>query len=76
MNPRLVIAKACSYKAMTTIFLVAVAYWRTGSVKTALAFGIGDAVIKLILYSAHEALWSKALAAKAMAFDIDVVEEV
>ncbi len=59
MSAKRTVFKAITYKALTTVFLVTVAYIRTNSVSTALMFGFGDAFCKLLLYSAHEAAWNK-----------------
>lgn len=65
MTKKLIVVKALTYKLLTTVFLVTVAFWRFGSIKTALTIGIGDAIVKMILYSMHEGVWSRVLARKA-----------
>lgn len=55
---KLVLYKALTYKMGTFVILVTIAYWRTHDILTALVWGIGDLGIKMVWFTAHEALWT------------------
>ena len=53
------LAKAASYRILSTIVTVTVAWMVTGSMSFAATIGVTDALVKLTLYYAHERVWNR-----------------
>ena len=53
------IAKAVSYRIISSVLITVFAWLFTRRVGTALAIGLGDAVIKIGLFYVHERLWTR-----------------
>lgn len=51
------IVKTFSWRILATVTTMAVAYFITGEVDTAIAIGSIEFLLKLLLYYAHERLW-------------------
>ena len=54
-----VVVKSLSYRAFSLVVSAAMGYAATGSFAVAASLASLDAVVKLGLYAAHEAAWSK-----------------
>lgn len=59
MNLKRLAMKAITYKIGTFFVLFFGALWKTGSVKTALGWGLIDLVVKMTWFTLHEAMWTK-----------------
>jgi uncharacterized membrane protein len=53
------IAKAVSYRVMSSLLIMAFAWLFTRQVGTALAIGAGDASLKICLFYLHERIWTR-----------------
>lgn len=51
--------KSLSYRGLSLLTTATIGYFLTGSLETALSFGLVDAAFKLGLYAAHERAWEK-----------------
>ena len=51
------IVKTFSWRILATVTTMAVAYFITGEVDTAIAIGSIEFLLKLLLYYAHERMW-------------------
>ena len=53
------IAKAVSWRVTGSIVTMGLAWAMTGESRTAAAIGLGDTIIKLCLFYAHERVWDR-----------------
>lgn len=51
--------KSLSYRGLSLLTTATIGYVLTGSLESALSFGLVDAAFKLGLYAAHERAWEK-----------------
>jgi len=51
------ILKGLSWRFVATGTIIAIIYWKTGSIEDALSIGAIEFVIKFLLYYGHERLW-------------------
>ena len=56
------VLKALSYRTVSLLTTACVGYCLTGSLTSALSFGLVDAVFKMGVYAAHEKAWEKVTA--------------
>jgi uncharacterized membrane protein len=52
-------SKGISYRVFATVFTTAASFAMTGSMKTATLIGSVEVSVKILLYWAHERLWSR-----------------
>lgn len=53
------IAKTISYRIISTLSVVIVIWQVTGNIQVGAIFGLGELIIKPILYFLHERIWYK-----------------
>jgi uncharacterized membrane protein len=53
------IAKTLSWRVLATFITAAVAFAVTSDAKVAVAVGLADTLIKLVIYFMHERLWNR-----------------
>lgn len=59
------IVKGISYRILGTVTTIAISYCATGQVATALSIGLADVLIKIVIYYAHERVWTRISLGKA-----------
>ena len=57
VSPKRHVAKAISYRAVSTGLGFLFMWWATGSIKIGAAFGVAELVYKPIQYYLHERIW-------------------
>jgi uncharacterized membrane protein len=53
------IAKAVSYRVISSLLITVFAWVFTRQIRTAVAIGVGDAILKITLFYVHERLWTR-----------------
>ncbi len=53
------VVKTISYRSLSLLVLVAIVWFFTGEPLLSLGIGVVDILLKLVLYYAHERIWTK-----------------